>query len=61
MSCGGGYEVFCNGGKEYIQYDYRTSLGILFSCKAPNLRRAREKRNFYFKYSKKFIYMVKMY
>ena len=34
-----------SSGKTMVQYDYRTPGGKLFSCVAPTLERAREKRD----------------
>lgn len=31
--------------KSYVQYDYRTNDGVLFSCVAPTLEQCREKRD----------------
>lgn len=42
------YTTFVAGafrGKEYIQYDYRTPEGILFSTVAPTLEECREQRD----------------
>jgi len=39
------YSKFFYKGKEYIQYDYRTLKGKLFSCVKPTLEKAREAKD----------------
>jgi len=39
------FEPFFHKGQEYIQYDYRTDDGQLFSTVARDLANARKKRN----------------
>lgn len=39
------YETFTRRGKKYVQYDYRTESGELFSTVAPTLDQCREKRD----------------
>jgi hypothetical protein len=39
------YEYFRSMGRKYVQYDYRTYGGKLFSCIANDLKTAREKRD----------------
>jgi len=39
------FEEFFSNGKKFVQYDYRFPDGKLFSCVAPSLVRAREKRD----------------
>lgn len=38
-------ESFTANGREYVQYDYRHTTGDLFSCVAPDLERARLRRD----------------
>ncbi|GHV39405.1 hypothetical protein FACS1894187_19340 [Synergistales bacterium] len=39
------YKEFTQGKRTYIQYDFRALDGELFSCTAPTLSKAREKKN----------------
>ena len=39
------YEEFRHGGRKFIQYDYRTPAGKLFSCVAKTLSEARNRRD----------------
>lgn len=39
------YETFSYAGKRFVQYDYRTVDGRLFSCCAKSLKAARNKRD----------------
>ncbi len=43
------YEEFKVEGKSYIQYDYRTQCGVLFSCIAQDVEGARRKRDTWLK------------
>ena len=43
------YEYFKRKSKKYVQYDYRTRQGKLFSCIAPSLEKARNKRDVWLK------------
>jgi len=39
------FETFTNRGTTYLQYDYRTTNGKLYSTVATSLQKCREKRN----------------
>ena len=39
------YEIFFHRKKQYVQYDYRTPKGTLFSTVAPTLKAARSQRD----------------
>jgi uncharacterized protein DUF3873 len=39
------HETFMRDGKEFVQYDYRTNGGELFSCVAGSLELARQQRD----------------
>lgn len=39
------FETFRRAGRKFVQYDFRTEAGKLFSCVAGNLQEARQKRD----------------
>ena len=39
------HETFMRAGREFVQYDFRTAGGELFSCVAGSLEEARMRRN----------------
>lgn len=39
------YEYFSSDGRDFVQYDYRTTDGVLFSCVAPTVGAARDRRD----------------
>lgn len=39
------HETFTRSGREFVQYDYRTETGNLFSCVAGSIQEARQKRD----------------
>ena len=43
------YETFTRRGRNFVQYDYRTRSGELFTCVAKSLSDAREKRDYFLK------------
>ena len=43
------YEQFTMGRKKYVQYDYRTPNGTLFSCVKPSLEACRTARDTWMK------------
>lgn len=44
------YEPFWSFGHEFVEYDYQTEDGKLFSCVAATLTKAREKRDEWLKH-----------